>query len=85
MDGQFDVYWRRFRHDTQKYKAAECYSWNEAKAFLTCIDNGLRQYFAYIDDGETVYYFLVTRGAGPLEVISMQDYPNLSIDDVLFR
>lgn len=52
---------------------------------LTCLDTGLNQYFATIDDGFNTYHFLVTKGAGPLEVIGMQDYPNLSIDDVLFK
>jgi hypothetical protein len=53
---------------------------------VTFIDTGCRhQYFATIDDGLNYYNFLVTKGAGPLEVIAMQDYPNLSIDDVLLK
>ena len=52
---------------------------------LTSIDTELEQYFAFIDDHYNVYHFLVTKGAGPLEVIALQDYPNLSIDDVLLK
>jgi hypothetical protein len=50
---------------------------------LTCVDS--EQYFAVINDGDTAYHFLVTKGAGPLEVIALQDYPNMSIYDVLLK
>jgi hypothetical protein len=52
---------------------------------LTCVDTDLEQYFAFIDDHYNVYHFLVTKGAGPLEVIGLQDYPNMSIYDVLLK
>ena len=84
MMTRFSVFWYPSRYG-EEHEVAAFLSWNDAKAFLTCIDNGLRQYFASIYDENHEYHFLVTRGAGPLEVISMQDYPNLSIDDVLFK
>lgn len=52
---------------------------------LTCVDTDLEQYFAVINDNNNVYHFLVTKGAGPLEVIGLQDYPNMSIYDVLLK
>jgi hypothetical protein len=62
------------------------YTWNDARNFLPVIDTGgMCQYYASIDDGHRIYRFLVTKGAGPLEVIAMQSYPNLSIDDVLLK
>ena len=61
-------------------------TWNDARNFLPVIDaGGLRQFYVTIDDCTSVYRFLVTKGAGPLEVISMQSYPNLSVDDVLLK
>jgi hypothetical protein len=52
---------------------------------LTCLDTDQDQYFALIKDNNNVYHFLVTKGAGPLEVIGLQDYPNMSIYDVLLK
>ena len=62
-----------------------CDSWSEANNMLTCLDTDQDQYFALIKDNNNVYHFLVTKGAGPLEVIGLQDYPNMSIYDVLLK
>jgi hypothetical protein len=62
-----------------------CDSWAVANNMLTCVDTELEQYFAFINDSYNVYHFLVTKGAGPLEVIGLQDYPNMSIYDVLLK
>ena len=87
MSPEFCISWRQSRYGTTKagINVASCTSWVEANKFLPCLETGLNQYFATIDDGVNMYHFLVTKGAGPLEVIAMQDYPNLSIDDVLFK
>ncbi len=81
---QFTVCWRKTRN-SKPIEFGTCYSWKEANNLLTSIDTELEQYFAFIDDHYNVYHFLVTKGAGPLEVIALQDYPNLSIDDVLLK
>jgi len=83
---RFIVYWHasRYRRFVEEREVARFNTWNDARSMLPLIDaGGRRQYFATIYDGLNYYNFLVTKGAGPLEVISMQDYPNLSIDDVL--
>ena len=81
---QYTVCWRKTRND-KPIEFGTCHSWNEANNMLTCIDTDLEQYFAFIDDHFNVYNFLVTKGAGPLEVIGLQDYPNMSIYDVLLK
>jgi hypothetical protein len=83
---KFTIYWHasRYGRHEDEHEVAQFNTWNDARTMLPLIDTGgIRQYFATIDDGLNYYNFLVTKGAGPLEVISMQDYPNLSIDDVL--
>ena len=81
---QYTVCWRKTRND-KPIEVGTCHSWNEANNMLTCVDTDLEQYFAFIDDHYNVYHFLVTKGAGPLEVIGLQDYPNMSIYDVLLK
>ena len=85
---EFSVFWHasRYGRNEDQHEVARFLTWNDARNFLPFIDTGCRrQYFATIDDGLNYYNFLVTKGAGPLEVIAMQDYPNLSIDDVLLK
>lgn len=85
---EFRVYWHtsRYGRNEDQHEVALFSTWNDARNFLPFIDTGGRhQYFATIDDDLNYYNFLVTKGAGPLEVICMQDYPNLSIDDVLLK
>lgn len=85
---EFRVYWHasRYTRREDETEVARFKTWNEARNFLPLIEaEGRRQYFATIDDGLTYYNFLVTKEAGILEVIAMQDYPNMSIDDVLLK
>ena len=84
MEMQFTVCWRASRND-KPIEFATCHSWDVANKLLTCVETDLKQYFAFIDDHMTVYHFLVTKGAGPLEVIALQDYPNMSIYDILLK
>ena len=81
---QYTVHLLKSRNSTP-IEVGKYDSWNEANNMLTCIDTDLEQYFAFIDDHFNVYNFLVTKGAGPLEVIGLQDYPNMSIYDVLLK
>jgi hypothetical protein len=79
---QYTVSWLESRN-SKPIEVGTCASWTEANNMLTCVDS--EQYFAVINDGDTAYHFLVTKGAGPLEVIALQDYPNMSIYDVLLK
>ena len=81
---QYTVCWLKSRNSTP-IEVGKYDSWTEANNMLTSIDTDLDQYFALINDNNNVYHFLVTRGAGPLEVIGLQDYPNMSIYDVLLK
>lgn len=79
---QYTVHWLKSRNSTP-IEVGTCDSWSEANNMLTSVDS--EQYFALINDNNNVYHFLVTKGAGPLEVIGLQDYPNMSIYDVLLK
>ena len=81
---QYTVNWLKSRNSTP-IEVGKYDSWTEANNMLTSIDTDLDQYFALINDNNNVYHFLVTKGAGPLEVIGLQDYPNMSIYDVLLK
>ena len=81
---QYTVCWLKSRNSTP-IEVGTCDSWSEANNMLTSIDTDIDQYFALINDNDNVYHFLVTKGAGPLEVIGLQDYPNMSIYDVLLK
>ena len=79
---QYTVHWLKSLN-SNSIEVGTCDSWSEANNMLTSVDS--EQYFAIIDDNDNVYHFLVTKGAGPLEVIGLQDYPNMSIYDVLLK
>jgi len=79
---QYTVYWLKSQN-SNSIEVGTCDSWSEANNMLTSVDS--EQYFAIIDDNDNIYHFLVTKGAGPLEVIGLQDYPNMSIYDVLLK
>ena len=81
---QYTVYWLK-SPNSKMNEVGTCDSWAVANNMLTCVDTELEQYFAFINDSYNVYHFLVTKGAGPLEVIGLQDYPNMSIYDVLLK
>ena len=79
---QYTVHWLKSQN-SNSIEVGTCDSWSEANNMLTSVDS--EQYFALINDNNNVYHFLVTKGAGPLEVIGLQDYPNMSIYDVLLK
>lgn len=80
----FTVCWRPTRDD-KPIEFATCHSWDAANNLLTCVPTDLKQYFAFIDNHMEVYHFLVTKGAGPLEVIGLENYPDMSIYDILLK
>jgi hypothetical protein len=81
---KYTVCWLKSRND-KPIEFGKYDSWTEANNMLTSMDTDLDQYFALINDNNNVYHFLVTKGAGPLEVIGLQDYPNMSIYDILLK